>query len=260
MKARLTYHAMGAQFTQSMIGENTYEVIIPIEAVAIDKQEIAFALGYTDGLLPAHFEEIIDGVLHRTPEYCKVQSGFRMLDIEQQTDRKKHIPVGDVLLQTHQMVASQFNHAEQIVLFLCSIGPGMELWSKQCMSEGDATMGYFVDTVASVVVETIVDALHDHIANYLKTQGLKVTNRFSPGYCDWSVEEQHKLFSFFPNGFCGVSLTESALMIPIKSVSGIIGVGKKVEFHPYFCDDCGRKDCTYKAFREKISKKQTTRN
>jgi hypothetical protein len=68
------------------------------------------------------------------------------------------------------------------------------------------------------------------------------------------VEEQKKLFSFLPKEFCGVSLTDSALMIPIKSISGIIGVGKNVEYKQYFCDTCGRKDCTYKAFREKSSK------
>ncbi|RPI00292.1 MAG: hypothetical protein EHM64_17280, partial [Ignavibacteriae bacterium] len=62
-----------------------------------------------------------------------------------------------------------------------------------------------------------------------------------------------KLFSFLPKRFCGVALTESALMIPIKSISGIIGVGEHVNYKPYFCDECGRKDCTYKAFRKKRS-------
>jgi hypothetical protein len=40
------------------------------------------------------------------------------------------------------------------------------------------------------------------------------------------VAEQHKLFSLLPPGICGITLSDSALMHPIKSVSGITGIGK----------------------------------
>ena len=245
---------MEKQFHQSIIGENTFQVDIPLEDIPIDRKEIAYALGYIDGILPLHFNEMIDGVMYRTPELCKVQTGFRMLDIDKSIERNRSIQVGEIQFHTQQIIASQLTHANQIALFLCSIGSGMELWSKQCAAEGDPTMSYFVDTVASVIVEATADTLHDHITWYLKTLGLKVTNRYSPGYCDWSVEDQHNVFSFFTKNFCGVSLTNSALMLPIKSISGIIGIGKHVEYKPYFCDVCGRKDCTYKVFRDKRSK------
>lgn len=246
---------MGKHFRQLALGENTFQMEIPFEYISIDKKEIALALGYTNGMLPQHFDEMTDGVIRRTPELCKVQTGFRLLNIDTTVGGKASIHVGEIDFHAQPIVASQLKHADQIVLFLCSIGLGMEQWSKQCACEGDQTMGYFVDTVASVIVETTADVLHDHLTQYFKVQGLNVTNRYSPGYCDWSVEEQHKLFSLLPKGFCGVSLTDSALMIPIKSISGIIGIGKHVEYKPYYCDTCGRKDCTYKAFREKNSKR-----
>ena len=94
------------------------------------------------------------------------------------------------------------------------------------LTEGDAALSYLVDTVASVTEEQATDVLHDHIEKQMQMQGLKITNRYSPGYCDWSVSEQHLLFSFLPANFCGITLTESSLMVPIKSVSGIIGIGK----------------------------------
>jgi hypothetical protein len=242
---------MKEMLSQSVVAENTFQVEISLEDISIDKKEVAFALGYTNGKLPLHFDEMIDGVIRRSPELCKIQAGFRLLSIDNSTGSKRDIQIGEIEFQTQQIVTSQLKNADQVVLFLCSIGHAMELWSKQLIGQGDSTTGYFVDTVASVIVETVADVLHDHITKYLKTQGLNVTNRYSPGYCDWSVEEQHKLFSFLPKGFCGVSLTDSALMMPIKSISGIIGVGKNVEYKPYLCDNCGRKDCTYKAFRER---------
>lgn len=70
------------------------------------------------------------------------------------------------------------------------------------------------------------------------------TNRFSPGYCGWHVSEQHKLFSLFPAPEpCGVRLTPSALMMPIKSVSGIIGLGSHVRRMDYTCGLCDYLQC-----------------
>jgi hypothetical protein len=79
---------------------------------------------------------------------------------------------------------------------------------------------------------------------------MKITNRYSPGYCDWNVGEQHKLFSFFPDNYCGIRLTPSALMDPVKSVSGIIGIGENVKRNDYTCRVCDMKDCIYRRSRE----------
>jgi hypothetical protein len=40
-------------------------------------------------------------------------------------------------------------------------------------------------------------------------------------------------------------------MMPIKSISGIIGVGREVKYREYLCDTCGVKDCTYRSKRIK---------
>jgi hypothetical protein len=67
------------------------------------------------------------------------------------------------------------------------------------------------------------------------------------------MAEQNKLFSFLPEGFCGVTLSESALMIPLKSISGVIGIGKEVMFNQYSCSDCNDANCIYRKikYREK---------
>jgi hypothetical protein len=85
------------------------------------------------------------------------------------------------------------------------------------------------------------------------TSGMKITNRYSPGYCGWDVSEQHKLFRLIPDNFCGIRLTESALMDPVKSNSGIIGIGESVKMNPYTCSLCDLKECAYRKVREKKS-------
>ena len=79
---------------------------------------------------------------------------------------------------------------------------------------------------------------------------MKCTNRFSPGYCGWNIKGQKELFSLLPENYCKISLTNSFLMNPVKSISGIIGIGKKVEWKDYQCTLCGKKDCPYRKRNE----------
>ncbi|RPI04115.1 MAG: hypothetical protein EHM64_11000, partial [Ignavibacteriae bacterium] len=179
----------GRDFRQTAAGENTLKVEIPLQAVPIDKREIALALGYSDRKLPPHFEDLIDEVIRRSPEFCALQAGYRVLDVEKTLGSRQYIQVGETQFHTRQLVSAQLKNAEKIVLFLCSIGSGMEEWSRESSGNGDPALGYFIDTTASVIVESAVDVLHRSLGDFFKLQGLNITNRYSPGYCDWPVDE-----------------------------------------------------------------------
>ncbi len=94
-----------------------------------------------------------------------------------------------------------------------------------------------------------IDWLQNKIEERAIQDGLNTTNKFSPGYCGWNVIEQHKLFNLLPENFCGITLSESALMRPIKSVSGIIGLGKYVKKMDYQCQICEQENCFYRKKR-----------
>ncbi len=101
------------------------------------------------------------------------------------------------------------------------------------------------------VVENAADMMHHELKAEAAVRGKKITNRFSPGYCGWDVAEQHKLFTFFRDNFCGITLTESALMNPVKSVSGLIGIGRDVKYAAYQCHVCNDKNCIYRNRKSK---------
>jgi hypothetical protein len=231
--------------------KDIFEIRIDFKNLSVSKAEVISSLGYTDGILPAHFEKMIDSILDQLSNYCTVQAGCRILDIQKSENRNDGLLIGGSFFTLQKIVASHLRKSEKAILFVCTIGSGMETWAKELFSEGDATLSYLVDTIASITVEQAADVLHDRIGKHMTTRGLKITNRYSPGYCDWQVSEQHLLFSFLPAHFCGITLTESALMIPIKSVSGIIGAGTAVKKVDYMCNTCGMKDCTYRAYHQK---------
>jgi hypothetical protein len=88
--------------------------------------------------------------------------------------------------------------------------------------------------------------VHKEIKRDMETDGLKITNRYSPGYCGWPVSDQQILFALMGQNICDIRLSESSLMMPVKSVSGIIGAGMHVKSKGYSCAACDTEYCLYR--------------
>ena len=213
--------------------------------LAISRLQIERVMGYEPDTIPEPFPEIIDEVLSVAADYCNIQGGYHLYtDISFDSDLS-FLSIGQVTFDIHKIIFRQIKHAEQIGMFVCTAGPKLGEWSSRLMADGDMIKGYIVDVIGSEVVEKAMDKIQETLANQMIEDGLAITNRYSPGYCSWSVSEQHKLFSLLPQNFCGVTLSETALMYPIKSISGIIGIGKNVRLNPYTCQICDMQNCLY---------------
>lgn len=246
---------MNKKLSQIELAKDTFEVTICYSDIKFDKKNIGHTIGYSDGKLPLHFEEMIDQIISQFPEKCKINAGYRLLNLQFSSDRIDGLLIGNDFFQMDKIVTSQLKKANKAALFLCTIGSEMELWSKGLLQKGDSVLAYLVDIVASSAVESVADILHDHISQVANEFGWNITNRYSPGYCNWSVAEQQKLFSLLPNNFCNITLSDSSLMQPIKSISGVIGVGPEVKYSEYICDRCGVIDCTHRVYLLSKAKK-----
>jgi hypothetical protein len=117
-------------------------------------------------------------------------------------------------------------------------------------------LSYVFDVIGSLTVNKAADKIEEDIKKEMNARSLNISDSFSPGYCDWSVADQKKLFALLPPNFCGITLTESSLMNPIKSVSGIIGIGRQLKQMGYQCNWCSDVNCIYgKMKRKKTIKK-----
>ena len=216
------------------------------EELNIMREIIEEYMGYPPGQAPEPVPELIEDSLSKAPVLCEIQGGYVLAGDLHRADDRMSITVDDVLFETKRIIVNQLKKADRAILFLCTAGPDIVNKSKKLMSEGDLMTGYVYDVIGSTVVESAMDLIHNDIEKNMALEGLGVTDRYSPGYCGWQVAEQPKLFSFFPEKYCGITLTESSLMDPIKSVSGIIGVGEKAKRKGYVCDLCDIKNCVYR--------------
>lgn len=155
------------------------------------------------------------------------------------------------------IIERQLRGSKAYALFICTAGTEYEAWQQLLKEQDDMVRIFIADALGSVIAEKCADRMEEHLQQTIDKLGWRHTNRFSPGYCGWDVGEQQLLFSVFAttpplghpsfpkeeNQTCGVRLTDSSLMVPIKSVSGLIGLGKEVLRLDYTCGLCHFEKC-----------------
>ena len=227
---------------------------LQLDRLPLNLSVVERSLGYANGKVPEFYSEKIAHFLVEARERAEIKAGFLILAPEKFNCRSSRFEYGDLVFRSGKIICGQLQKSETVAVFACTAGAAFDRWSKELFDKGDYPGGYVVDCLGSEIVESAADWLEDKLAGTLSVYQLSITNRFSPGYCGWNVREQHKLFSLLPANFCGITLTESALMLPMKSVSGVIGIGRNAQKEDYPCATCTVKNCYRRKDAEKSAK------
>ncbi|MCF8225117.1 MAG: hypothetical protein K9J30_04485 [Bacteroidales bacterium] len=195
---------------------------------------------------PDPMTESIHEAMKMAPEQCNIRGGYIIENDIRLDAGSNRLYCHDMWFDTGQVVTRQLNGSEKTAVFLCTAGEKISAYANRLMSQGEFMKGYAIDVLANKVVDKSIDKIQGQLQNVMAERGLKITNRYSPGYCDWDITEQKKLFSIFPDRFLEMSLTDSYLMVPVKSVSGMIGIGKDVRCYNNTCNFCNLTSCLYR--------------
>lgn len=217
------------------------EYQINFKEIEINKDEIGRIIGYASSNIPHLVTNQIQEVLSEIKDYCHITGGFKYFENIQLHQDK--IIIEQKVFHPGITITNALLHAETITIFVCTAGEKINKWLKKLFKTNNPTKAYIADIIASLIVEKATDQLQGYLEKRTLAEQKQITHRYSPGYCNWNVAEQHMLFSLLPEKFCGVSLNKAALMNPIKSVSGIIGIGKLVKKNIYHCDQCNKEVC-----------------
>jgi hypothetical protein len=211
--------------------------------LAINRISIERNLGYRQRNVSPAVASAIDDVFAAAPRYVDVQCGAVILPTGSVTFGEDSIQCDSLRLGTERVIAPLLKNAETLAIFVATAGPRLEEWASQLIRSDDVITGYIADTMGSEVAEHAAEYVQVKLTGTAAHYGWKTTNRYSPGYCGWPTSDQHILFSLLPQQFCGIRLNSSALMVPLKSVSGVIGLGPLVRRQGYQCAVCEMEDC-----------------
>jgi hypothetical protein len=209
----------------------------------VDEKRISKLMGYDDENVPEPVIDSIRSAFTEIPKILQFKGGYKIFEPNQVKIGKEHFEISDSSFNAGKIISFNLKGSDTIAIVVATIGGKITQYLSSLMESKDILRGFIADQIASEIVERWMDNIENELEKLLIQSGIKITNRYSPGYCGWDVSDQHKLFSLLPNNFCGIKLTENALMIPIKSVSAVIGIGKNVERKDYQCSICDIEFC-----------------
>jgi len=230
---------------------STIEIKIDFDKVKPSSKTIMECMGYRNGNYDEVIQKNTDVLIVESEKYADVIGGYKIFEDNSISVEAGKLTLHDTTFQLDKIIAKQIRKCTSIAFVAVTLGKKYDEWINQYFKNGDPFQGYVADTIGSEMVENAADIIELVVEKEAIKIGLNGTNRYSPGYCGWHVSEQHKFFSFLPDKFCGIELSESALMSPVKSVSAIIGLGKECEKKDYQCSLCSMENC-YKRNRQEI--------
>ena len=212
--------------------------------IEIDKKQVCHYIGYENGQsLSARISALIDDYAEHAHGLINPSYSYVIKDIEWARGSIAFVE-GSISFKS-RIIAKLLGRCTQVAIFLVTVGKYLEETSFQLARDGLILQATVLDAIGSVAVEKVAGLVHARISEIVKAQGHVTSQRFSPGYCDWKIGQQRMLFHALTGNTIGIRLTGECLMIPQKSISGIIGIGPSnanVEnYDP--CKTCRKKDC-----------------
>ena len=146
---------------------------------------------------------------------------------------------------TGPLVARHINGAQSVIASICSIGAVLEQTASK-LFDTDPLFALALDGLGTAAVEKLAQQVCAGIGDKIQVEGLQASTPLSPGNPEWPIEVgQPQIFALLDPAQAGVSLTSGGMMIPKKSMSFIIGLGKEMS-QANLCKICSLKErCRY---------------
>lgn len=168
----------------------------------------------------------------------------RIFDIDHSADQK--IILGKLEIGSKSL-SRNLKGCGSIVLFGATLGPGVDRLITRT-SIMDMAKAVVVQACAAAMLEEYCDRCQNEIGGELEKEGLYLRPRFSPGYGDFDIHYQEPLMRMLDCAKkIGLTMTDSFMMSPTKSVTAVIGISRTRERCPTAgCEVCPKTDCEYR--------------
>lgn len=210
----------------------------------VSRKEIERYLGCRQGA-DARTRQMIEDCLKELEQAASPHSVIQMTDLTIERDK---LSMGGLIV-TSRYLARHLRHCHQAVLMAVTLGPGVDRLQHQ-KSCTDMSAAVVMQACAAAMIEAVCDEVQAKVEATAREQGLYVRPRFSPGYGDWPLSDQKALLDRLEaSKRIGLTVTDSLMLAPTKSVTAVIGLTDQVEScYMHKCANCDKTDCT---FREK---------
>jgi hypothetical protein len=132
-------------------------------------------------------------------------------------------------------LAALLQDAKKAIIYCLTVGQELEARVQELEEAGENMTAYLLDLYGSVAMSLLEERFY--ALQKEEHPGLGVTRHYAPGQNGWPISDQAGLFQLLGPGQIGVRLTDNHLLAPLKSVTGLFGIGDRSkvndDFVPY---------------------------
>ena len=210
----------------------------------ISKEAIYRRIGQDDGKnVSKRVAANVDKAISVIEEIAVPKAVYKLVSVN---NINGEVIVGDGITFDSKKITQLLCPCEKAMIFVVTLGKEIDELIQESLLK-HPYYGYIMDAVASIAVESAAEYIQKTLEKEIAEIG-KITLRYSPGYCDWPLCEQEKIFDILPNEKIDVNLSDQCCMEPRKSISGVIGVAPRSsdEFIKNLCKYCKNNNCPYR--------------
>lgn len=213
----------------------------------IDRGEVLRYLGYPAGVLPSpHIIGTIDRWIEAAVPLADPKALFRILPIANKTRRTMRVQCDGIVTEFHGAIGEFLHAATAVAVFIATAGAALEQRASELMDCDEPLGALVLNAIGAERAEAAETVVAERLRATTNGLGMAPTLPYSPGYCGMPLTEQHKLFQLLDHPSIGVALTADCLMVPLKSISGLIGLGPatQVVHEGTPCERCELRHCS----------------
>ena len=144
-------------------------------------------------------------------------------------------------------------NCDKVACIAATVGEKIENEISYRFKIGKYLDSILLDAAATTAVEQVANSMEEAIKQKVSHEGYNMRWRFSPGYGDWSLEQQLDLYNLSGAEEIGIKLSTAMMMTPRKSITAIIGLCKKELSNKNnkmenYCMNCNKNDCQVRKF------------
>lgn len=213
----------------------------------IRKREVYRYLGYRNQEPDEIIKLLTDEVLEELTGSVTPKSVMRQFSCRLEKDRI-YLYDGQIEFSLQSKDLSyNLHNCEFVIAFAATLGnaPDLLLRKYEIMNMAKASV---VQAASAELIEGYCNEQQEQLKKDWEEKGYYLKPRFSPGYGDLGLETQKMLFEVLScEKRIGLTLTDTLLMLPTKSVTALIGVTKEASnCHIGKCNNCDKKDCEFR--------------